>query len=506
MALTLTIGGSNFLPQYKTNSFTKTEILQNRGNTAKIEITKKSSENAPEQGKELIFKNGTDFIFAGFVSKISPIEIGVGQLFIYDVEVTDYTYIIINKSAQKTYKSQTLSYIVNDLMTNYVDAGYGITTGGVEVGPTVDSVSFNHTSLRDCFEKLSKITGFEWWLGYDKVLYFKSKKATSAPEQITDSSNNHEALSIETDLAQVRNSIVVQGGKEETSTYSSQTIEADGVAREWILRDKPTTFEYIKEATVLQTVGEDPTDEETGNDYMYNMEEKYIRVISTDPTPSAGTLIEVSYKYEIPVIITLGNASSIAAMKALEGGDGIHAHTIFDSSIKSRAEARQRALKEIAEYGNPQVLGYFATRTGLLLTGSYFQPGQEVVINSPSWGISTDTKYLIQEVSTSLIQSGTDIEYHYIVRFGGRLIDAIIFLESLASKEDTVFATQEINKIEAITEEINITELITRDQYLKTISESVSIGENISQQNNTPPFEYGPAGSPQGVWNKSEWG
>ena len=505
MALTLTVGGNNFLPQYKTNSFEKTEILQNRGNTARFEIIKKPSDNAPEQGKELIFKDGARFLFAGFISKVTPIEIGRGQLFVYDVEVTDYTYIVINKNAQKTYTNQTLKYIVEDLMTTYVDSGYSITTGGVDTGPTIDTVSFNHISLRKCFEKLAKISGYEWWIGYNKVLYFKSKSALTAPEQITDSSDNHETLSIETDLAQVRNSIVVQGGQEETTAYFSQTIEADGVAREWPLREKPTTLEYIKEAAVAQTVGEDPTDEETGNDYMYNKAEKYVRVVSGDPTPAAGVQIEVSYKYEVPVIIILESPSSIAAMKALEGGDGIHAYTIFESSIKSKDEARQRALKELTEYANPQVNGYFTTRTGLLSVGTYFEPGQEITINSPSWGINTDTKYLIQEVITTLIEDGSNIEYHYTVRFGGRLIDTIVFLESLASKEDTVFATQEIAKIKAITEEMTIGEVIARDPLLKTVTETVVISEVISKQNQTPPFQYGPAGSPQGVWGASEW-
>jgi len=506
MALTLTIGGSDFLPQYKTNSAEITKVLQNRGNTMELEITKKSGQSAPAEGKEIIFKDGTRYLFGGFISKVSPVEIGRGDLLVYGVEATDYTYIIINKTAQKTYTSQTLKAIVEDLMTTYVDSGYSITTTGVDTGPTIDTVSFNHISLRKCFEKLAKITGYEWWISDDKILNFKPKSATIAPEQITDSSNNHDTLSIETDLTQVRNSIVVKGGKEETSSYFSQTIEADGVAREWILREKPTDLEYIKEATVTQTVGEDPIDDETGNDYMFNKAEKYIRVVSGDPTPASGTQIEVSYKYEVPVIIKLESATSIAAMTALEGGDGIHAYTIFDNSIKSKAEARQRALKELIEYANPQVNGVFTTRTGLLSSGTIFEPGQEITINSPSWGINSDTKYLIQEVITTLVEDGTNIEYNYTVRFGGRLIDTIAFLESLASKEDVVAATQEIDRIEAITEEVTITEVIARDPLTKTIAETATVGESISKQNYTPPFQYGPGGSPQGAWNKSEWG
>jgi len=505
MAITLTVGGTDFKPQYKTNSAKITENLQNRGNTMSLQIIKKSSDSAPEEGKEIIFKDGARYLFGGFISRVEPTEIGVGDLITYFVEATDYTYIIINKNAQKTYTSQTLNAIVADLLSTYVDSGYGLTMTGVDTGPTIDSISFNHITLRKAFEKLGKITGYEWWIDYQKDINFKTKSSVSAPESITDSSKNHESLNIKTDVSQVRNSIIVRGGKEETSTYFSQTIEADGVAREWQLREKPTAIEYIKEATVAQNFGEDPTDEETGNDYMFKKAEKYVRVVTADPTPVAGTDIEVSYKYQIPVIVLLQSASSIIAMTALEGGDGLHEYTIIESSIKSKAEARQRALKELAEYANPIVTGQFKTRTGLLTSGSIFQPGQELTINSPSWGISTDTKYLIQEVIITLVEDGTNIEYNYNIRFGGRLLDAASFLESLASKEDPIFATEEIDTIKAITEEMSIAETIERDSLLKSITESATIAESISKVNNTPPFQWGPGGSPQFVWGASEW-
>jgi hypothetical protein len=506
MALTLTIGGANFLPQYKTNTAKITETLQNRGNTMSLEINKKSAQSAPEEGKEIVFKDGARFLFGGFISRVEPVEIGKGDLIVYRVEATDYTYILINKNAQKVYTSQTLNAIVTDLISTYVDSGYGLTTTGVDTGPTIDTVSFNHIPLRKAFEKLAKITGYEWWVDYQKDINFKPKKAASAPETITDSSNNHMSLSIDADLSQVRNSIVVKGGKEETSAFFSQTIEADGVAREWILREKPTQVQHIKENTVAQNFGEDPTDEETGNDYMFNKAEKYVRVVVADPTPTAGTDIEVSYKYEVPVIVLLQDATSIGAIKALEGGDGIHEYTIFESSIKSKAEARQRALKELAEYADPLVNGVFTTRTGLLGAGSYFVPGQELTVNSPAWGINTDTKYQIQEVVTTLAEDGTNIEYHYQVRFGGRLLNSVAFLESLAGKEENVFATEEVDTIKAITESVTVAETITRNALLFEISESVSIAELIARVNNTPPFQYGAGGVPQGVWNASEWG
>lgn len=508
MALTLTIGAVDFLPQYKTGSARIVENLQSRANTMTLEITKKSGEDTPQEGKEIVFKDGARFLFGGFITRVDSREVGKGEMFVYTVEATDYTYILINKNAQRSYESRTLQYIVQDLVDEYVDSGYALTYSNVSVGPTVETISFNHITLRKAFEKLADRTGYEWWVGYDKDIHFRKVTTQAAPETITESSANHSDFSIDYDASQVRNSIVVRGGKEESASAYAQVIEADGVANEWLLRNKPTEVSDIEVDTgggySSVAFGEDPIDEESGNAYMYNKEEKYVRV--TGSTPASGVLIRVTYKYETPVIVLLENAGSILAMAALEGGDGKHSYTITDSSIKSKDEARQRALEELAQYGNPLVKGRVITRTGLLTSGSYFSPGQSLTINMSTWGITTDTEYTIQEVITTLVEDGSTIEYTYNVRFGGRLLGASSFLESLAAKEDPVFATEEIDTIKAITEDVTITEQIERDSLLKEVAEEATIGESISKVNNTPPFQYGAGGSPQGVWGVSEWG
>src|SRR5205823_1691555 len=111
----------------------------------------------------------------------------------------------------------------------------------------------------------------------------------------------------------------------------------------------------------------------------------------------------------------------IVAMQALEGGDGVHGYVINDPSITSKDEARKRARQELDEFSNPLLSGVFETRTGLLQAGSIFTPGQFVTVNLPTWGISSDTDYTIQEVQISMLEDGTSIQYFYRVTFGGRL-------------------------------------------------------------------------------------
>lgn len=495
MALTLTIGASNYLPQYKTNSFSKTESLQNRANSMRMDIVKKSGQSAPSEGQEIIFKDGSRFLFAGYVSNLRPSEVGKGDLITYGLEATDYTYVLINKVAQKTYNNQTLKAIAEDLLSTYIDAGYGFTSADIETGPTITTIAFNHVSLRTAFEKLAKLSGMEWWVDYEKGVHFVSKESIPAPENVTDNSENYYNLAINCDTSQVRNEVIVKGGREETDTFFSQIFVADGEAREWILREKPSEMEFIKLNTVAQDVGVDPIDDEDGNDFMFNYQEKFIRCTATTTTPAADDEIEVSYKYEVPVIVRLRSSSSILAMKAIEGGDGIHAQSITDKAIKSKDEARQRALKELQEYANPLLNGVFETRTGLLTAGSIFEAGQELTVNLPTWGISTDTKYLVQEVTTTLLEDGSNIEYNYKVKFGGRLLGIRSFLESLAAKEEVILDTEEIDRVELVDELVTITEQITKDGNEQSITEGLAVAEQLTKTRQMTPFLWGPPGA-----------
>jgi hypothetical protein len=239
---------------------------------------------------------------------------------------------------------------------------------------------------------------------------------------------------------------------------------------------------------------------------MFNYQEKYIRVTSGNPVPAATHKIRVTYKYEVPVITKLKNTPSIDAMKALEGGDGLHEYTIVDPSIKSKTEARNRALKEIEEWGNPLVTGIVKTRTGLLQSGSIFATGQVLTVNLLTWGISTDTEYLIQEVLITLVEDGSSIEYDYTITFGGRLFGVREFLESMAGKEEVILDTEEIDRIEALDETVTITETITRNQNVRSVNETATVAESINRTNTTPPFKWAPSGTKKAVWNKFEWG
>ena len=48
--------------------------------------------------------------------------------------------------------SETLHYIVTDLLATYVHAGYGLTSTNVLTGPAINTIGFNHISLRSALK------------------------------------------------------------------------------------------------------------------------------------------------------------------------------------------------------------------------------------------------------------------------------------------------------------------------------------------------------------------
>ena len=490
--LTLTIGGVNFLPQYKTGTAKISSILYNQGDVLNFEITQKTGQSVPQDGAEVIFCDASRKLFGGYISKMTPVEYGVGQMIVWQVEVTDYTYVLINKFAQKTYDNQTLLYIVQDLVATNINSGYAITINNVATGPTIETVSFNHISLRECFQKLATITGYKWWVDYNKDIHFVQSVGTDeSPESFKDSNPaNHESVAISIDVTQVKNSIVVQGGTEESANYT-QDIKADGEASEWLLLYPVKNMVSISVNGVSKTFGTDPSDSPDSFQFMYNASRGAIYKGTYTTKPASGDIITVVYTYEIDVIVIMDSATSISTMKAIEGGDGIHSASILDTTISSKTEARARAQQELVEYANPVVSGVVTTRTGLLTAGSYFNIGQALTVNMPSWGITQDTKFLIQKIETTLSESGSSVEYTYKITFGGKLLSIVDFLNSLAGATETPPKDTQVSQIHSITDEVSIAEVITKDSGKKDVSDSLTLIESVNKTNIIPPFKWG---------------
>lgn len=502
------------MPRYVTGTAQITSQIQNQGDTLDITLNIKKGQTPPTAGQEIIFKDGSRTLFGGFITKMTPTEIGAGELISFAIEATDYTYILINKTVQGAYTDWTLYEIVTDIITNDIDSRYGISYAGVSAisPPILSTVTFNHTTIRQAFETLAKLTGCIWWMGYDKVVYFISPtQALPAPEQITDTSKNWiEGMQISVDVTQVKNDIVVLGGTSESAAYT-QEIKCDGVAREWVLLYPVQTMQEVDldsgSGYVTKTFGVDPVDDETLYYSVYSPTRGSIRVGSGTTTPASGYKIKVKYTYPVPIITEVKDATSIIAMQALEGGDGIHKDTISDPTITSQDQAVIQALTELLAFSFPILSGEFQTRTGLLTKPGFFAAGQAITVYLPSWGISGSTVYIVQKIVTTLAESGSSIEYFYDITFGGRLIGVLDFLQALAEPQTPMDTSGLLQKVLSLADVVTTAETITQNGNEKTDNETVTTAETIAMALFTPPYKWQTdPGATTAYWNLAQWG
>lgn len=491
MAKTLTIAGVNYLPYYKSNSATIKEALR-KTNVMNMEIVTKSIATAPQEGSEVVFKDGSRFLFGGYISKVDPTETGKGVFFNYKVEVSDYAYIFNSKIARRAYTNQTLNYIVTDLINTYVGTSYGFDLTNVQTGPTIATVSFDYVSVRSCFEKLAKLTGYVWYVDYEKKLFWQTPTTSAAPETVTDTSGNVETMNISYDTSQVRNSVTVIGSPDgvESLALITETFIGDGETIAWELGEKPSTVSSITVNGVAKQFSLD-VNERDGDIFTYSYSGQSFKRVS-GPLFTGSDTIVISYYPRIPIIEELTDDASIAFFAALDGGTGIYEYTIKDPSIGSLAEANARASQELNEYSMPLVDGRIKTRSGLLASPTnVFKAGQALTINSPTQGLSSDTVFSIQEVQIKVLD-GTTSEYEYTIKFGGKIVSIQEFLSTIASKQ--IDGDQSASSEEIIT--------------IEHTSDSMEFSDSdvaISMSKTTPPFKWGASGSPQGQWNISEW-
>lgn len=488
--LTVTIAGADLTSQYQTGSLSITEQINNKSNSATLRMAASSSGTVPQPGAAISISDSARtpmLLFAGFVSRVRTVEYGVGSFFTYELEATDYTYILLNRVAARDYTNQTLAYIVADLIGGWADdQSFDLTN--VATGPTIASVAFNYVSLRSCFEQLAKLTGYVWWVGYDKKIYFQTPTTTAAPDTFKDSApSNHESVTIHYDTSQVRNSITVHGSSDGEASANTvvQSFTANGTQTSWELDNKPDSIVSITVDGVAQQFSLDVNQQDT-DEFVYSFSGASISIAASGTTPTNGQIVAVTYYPRIPIIANVQDAPSIAFFKAYEGGTGIHDGVISDTSVKTKAQARERGLQELEEFAMPLVTGKVLTRSDMLAANTIFRPGQALTVNLPSWGISTDTAYLIQQVRTWLNEDGSSIIYTYEITFGGKPVGVQEFLETLVPRGGVSRETIEV--------------LHAAGVETATASDSAPDMDTF-----TPPFQYGPGGSPQGKWGLSEW-
>ena len=468
MSATITIDGVDKSSLVEFDSFKIQDYITQRINTCKFKLVTPNT-YTPEVGLEVVVSEGATKLFAGYITTREVERINDDNI-IYTLDCQDYTLLLYHKRAVVTYEDKTCYYIINDLIITYC-SGYGLDVTNVDTGPTLDRIQFDYMCVGDAIKKICKYAGYEWYVDYDKKVYFFSAVDNPAAFNVTDSSDVSD-LKIKRDLTKVRNRIFVRGGYYVSDSYTQYEL-GDGTKKDFALEHSAHSLAVTVNA-VGQAVGAGYLNEDDLDDVTYNCLNYYEQAfVRFHTAPGDGVAVNFTYTYDIPVLIRRQDLSSIEALKTLGDVDGIREKYIKDSSLKTKQEARDRAEFEINSYGNPKWTAEYHTRTTGLLSGT--------IQNINSTVLDVNENFIITSVTIMLKPNGKHI---YDIDLEGRLYGLTELLLELLDKSDLLIEREDevLDKIQVLTEEVTAT-----DSYTQTSTD--------------PPFKWGSF-----KWDFGQWG
>jgi len=482
---TILIDGIDKSSLIQKNSLIITDILNQEADTCAFMLVDSDGTNKPSVGQEVqVFRN-TILIFGGKITEAPQSKVGI-QIYMYEILATDFTQDLTRAMVVNSYTSTSAGGIIRDFMDTNVKS---IGTFFVEDGLTIDSISFNWVYPADAIQRLAEMTGYTWYVDYERQLHFFDRLTNTAPFQLTDSLTDGEYndLVVMIDRTQLKNQQTIRGGFELSSTYP-QLKDADGNQTsfdvDYAARGTITVEVDAGGGFVSKTVGIDNIDT-SGFDFVINVTEKVIKNLDL-ATLNAGDVLKLTYKYEKPILARVRDQESIEAVQAIEGGQGIYeAPLIIDDTIDTKEAAAERANAEILQFSNPLVTGTFTT------TQNGYRSGQLLTVNIPSRDINTT--YLIRSVTSTSLGHGI---FNYNIEFATKLKGLTEFLLYLYSQGVGIFerTDENLHDFEQFKNTITVSEIIA-STLLTNVSANPVVWSNDAET--TPD---------RGQWNSSQYG
>lgn len=363
-----------------------------------------------------IYDDSAVLIFSGYLlypKKFVPIT---ENAIFYDLECVDQHQIADRLLVAKTYLNTSAQDIANDLYYTYLDPE-GIIIGDIDgvslfpsngLFPAENLFPFQSTvileqatfprvgTVADAMNELAEITGYQWYIDYDKKFYFAPRTFFNAPFSITDNSAIVN-INVKQDKSQYRNRQYIRGGLSQTDpiTLEKPTPNPDGVSRTFITRfplaEKPRIFINSVEINA-NDIGINGIDTSKKYYYLYNA--NTIIQDSAETILTSSDVIEVTYNGLVALALVSENPAAIAERASVEGGTGVYERIDVDAAISNRQEALDIANGKLTKYSKiMNEITYDTYTTGLAA-------GQLQNINLTQYGISS-TDFLIDNVEVS---------------------------------------------------------------------------------------------------------
>ncbi len=306
----------------------------------------------------------------------------------WTLSCTDYTFYADNAIVHGVYYGWTADAIIIDLTRQ---ANCGITAvpvrdgGFVAPGPQLGSFLLNYSTLSDAWRKLAllagQVTPYGWYVDQDLALHFYDATSaissgvtfTTSPAAGGSTTEGHILLDqqngYEWDGTSIRNRVLVQGASQvvtnlgpayqgPTDAWLANGTDSSGPRRYTLPGSPPLSVGGVYVSLTIVTGGGSAAG-------AWVAEQNSIGqwFLHADPAPGAGTLIEIWYDYQVPVVAQAQDLASQATYTGPNGG--VFAEFISDTSLYTAPMALARAQRDRTEYA-------FAAERATFTTGEDF--------------------------------------------------------------------------------------------------------------------------------------
>lgn len=401
-------------------SVKKKDNINQQADTLEFDIIYHAGQTfRPEANSEVEMYNGASKIFGGKVHAVEK-SISADNSVIYSIRAKDYSYDLDRRLVVESYVNTSVADIITAILADFTDGTF--TDTNVNCALLVTKITFNRVTVTAALQKLAQLTGYSWYVDYDKDIHFFPKNTETAPFEIVDNNGNFIPLSlnVSNDLSQIRNRVFIKGGEVEGIARSEQ-FNGDTVKDTFRLANKFSSLPTVLVGGVAKTVGIDHLDNENDYDCFWSYSEKYIRFKATT-IPGSGTnniIITGTPLYGITVQVE--DPTSIAEY-------GVFEFALTDKTIQSREEAIKYAKAQVEAYKDGVDEGGFKTYEDGL------RSGQVITVNSTMMDVNE--QFVIQSVDFFMI---TTTRYSYSVKLATlKTVGIIDFLIGLLESGDKI--------------------------------------------------------------------
>ena len=405
-----------------------------------------------EEWDEIIIENDYDIrLFAGILD--SPILDFADNIPTYKASTDGYRKLFDRDKVQGVWEGELAGDIIRDIVTTYCP---GFSIAGIEDGTTIERVVFNYSTPTECIQRIADSIGYRYYIDAYKTVYFVANNSENATEGITNTGNFWQNLQINIDISNMVNVVVVRGG-----TYLSEEViyteVADGEKTQFVLPEKPHDVSVYVNG-VLKTVGIKFGQSTPTEDFQVNFNEKYIEN-GTFATLADGDVIEVRYKYDVPIRVRRKNDVSIAAMQLLfPETNGEFTKVIHDATIDARDLAYAICQQNLDKYGSRIITGSFNTVEDI------YKDGQVIPISKGNFTGSA----VIQKISSKNIAGQL---WRHTVSFATVLFGFEEFMRELyAAKKVQLIDGETLETSHDYTDDVAFSEVViaSTDQHRQT--------------------------------------